>query len=123
VTAKQHGVPSFSDLEGFLQAYKSGELRANGIILATPTHTHTAMAKLFVGSGLAVFIEKPLAPTGEEGRQFLEISKADSHSVYMVGHHRRHNCFVRAIKDVLEKKQLGRVVAVNGGEAIKPRLN
>jgi hypothetical protein len=114
--ATQHGVPYFPDLEGFLDAYKSGDLEANAIILATPTHTHIPMAKVLVGSSLAVFIEKPLAPTGAEGRQFLEICKADARGVYMVGHHRRHNCYVRAIKDVLDRKDLGRVVAVNGGE-------
>lgn len=77
------------------------------------------MAKSLVGSGLAVFIEKPLSPTGDEGRQFLEICKTDTSGVYMVGHHRRHNCYVKAIKDVLGKNELGRVVGVNGGETKK----
>ena len=74
------------------------------------------MAECLVGTGLTVLIEKPLAPTGDEGRRFLEICKADTKGTYMVGHHRRHNCYVRAIKDVLDKKELGRIVAVNGGK-------
>lgn len=76
------------------------------------------MAESLVGTGLTVLIEKPLAPTGDEGRRFLEICKADTKGTYMVGHHRRHNCYVRAIKDVLDKKELGRIVAVNGGKTI-----
>ena len=92
-------------------------MAVDAIILATPTHTHIAMAKVLVGSGLSILIEKPLATTGDEGRRFLESCKADPRGVYMVGHHRRHNCHVRAIKDVLDKGELGVVVAVNGGEA------
>lgn len=109
-------MPSFADLEGFLNAHKSGDVKADAIILATPTHTHIPMAKSLVGSGLTVLIEKPLAPTGDEGRKFLEICRADTRGTYMVGHHRRHNCYVKAVKDVLDKKELGRVVAINGGK-------
>ena len=105
-----------------MTACRSGEAAAEAIILATPTHTHIPMAKALVGSSLAVLIEKPLAPTGDEGRQFLEISKADAPGIYMVGHHRRHNCYVKAIKDVLDKERLGRVIAVNGGESDGPRV-
>ncbi|KAJ9614606.1 hypothetical protein H2200_002743 [Cladophialophora chaetospira] len=113
-TATQHGVPQFPDLEVFLNAYKAGDVAADAIILATPTHTHIAMANLLLDSKLSVLIEKPLASTGKEGRQFLESSREYTNGVYMVGHHRRHNCYVRAIKDVLDKGELGRVVAVNG---------
>ena len=35
----------------------------------------------------------------------------------MVGHHRRHNSYVKAIKCTLEKKKTGEIVAVNGGES------
>lgn len=99
-----------------MSAHKAGDTKADAVILATPTHTHIPMAECLVGTGLTVLIEKPLAPTGDEGRRFLEICKADTKGTYMVGHHRRHNCYVRAIKDVLDKKELGRIVAVNGGK-------
>lgn len=100
----------------FLNAYTAGEVAVDALILATPTHTHISMASELLGSSLSVLIEKPLSSTGAEGRQYLEASRAGSKGVYMVGHHRRHNCYVRAIKDVLEKQELGRIIAVNGGE-------
>lgn len=34
----------------------------------------------------------------------------------MVGHHRRHNAYVKAVKHVLDNEKLGTVVAVNGSE-------
>ena len=99
-----------------MSTLKTGGLHADAIILATPTHTHVELAKELIGSGLAVLIEKPLAVTGVEGRNLLKACLADQNGVYMVGHHRRHNCYVMAIKEVLDEKQLGTVVAVNGGE-------
>lgn len=114
-TAMQHDVPHFENVDEFLEAYKSGDLAVDAVILATPTQTHVALAQSFVGSGLSLLIEKPLSATGRDGKSLLALSKQDT-GVYMVGHHRRHNAYVKAIKDVLDKKKLGDIVAVNGGE-------
>jgi len=116
-TARQHDVPHFKNVDEFLKAYKSGELAVDAVILATPTQTHVTLAQLFVDSGLSLLIEKPLSATGSDGKSLLALSKQDTRGVYMVGHHRRHNAYVKAVKDVLEKKKLGDVVAVNGGES------
>ena len=115
-TATQHDVPYFKNVDGFLEAYKSGNLAVDAVILATPTQTHVTLAQSFVGSGLSLLIEKPLSATGRDGKNLLALSKQDTRGVYMVGHHRRHNAYVKAIKDVLDKKKLGNIVAVNGGE-------
>lgn len=113
--AAQHGVPAYESAEHLLDAHKSGSLAVDGIILATPTQTHTSLCQLFAGSGLAILVEKPLSSTGSDGKQMLSTSKKDKNNVYMVGHHRRHNAYVKAVKAILEKEKLGRVVAVNGG--------
>ncbi|OAL20345.1 hypothetical protein AYO22_09057 [Fonsecaea multimorphosa] len=117
--AAQHGVPAYESVENLLDAHKSGSLAVDAIILATPTQTHMALCQLFAGSGLALLIEKPLSTTGSDGKQMLSASKKDRSNVYMVGHHRRHNAYVRAVKDILEKEKLGRVVAVNGVWAMR----
>ena len=113
---KKYGVPHFADLDEFLKARILGVIAVEAVILATPTHMHMSMAGMLVGSGLSVLIEKPLCATAGEGRRFLQASKAESNAVYMVGHHRRHNGYVKAIKYMLDEKKLGRVVAVNGGK-------
>jgi predicted dehydrogenase len=114
--ARQHDVPHFKDVDELLRAHKLGDLAVDGVILATPTQTHVPLAQSFVGSGLSILIEKPLSATGADGKSLLAFSKQDTKGVYMVGHHRRHNAYVKAVKEVLDKKQLGDVVAVNGGE-------
>lgn len=105
----------FRDIGDFLKACRSGEVEADGLILATPTQTHVALTKLLEGSGLSVLIEKPLSATGDDGKDLLEVSNRDTKGVYMVGHHRRHNAYVKGIKDVLDKNKLGHIVAINGG--------
>jgi predicted dehydrogenase len=116
-TARQHDVPHFKNVGEFLKAYKSGDLAVDAIILATPTQTHVTLAQSLAENGLSLLIEKPLSATGRDGKSLLALSKQDARSVYMVGHHRRHNAYVKAVKHVLDKKKLGDIVAVNGGES------
>lgn len=116
-TARQHDVPHFKSVDAFLNAYKSGDLAVDAVILATPTQTHVTLAQSLEDSGLSLLIEKPLSATGRDGKILLALSKEDTKGVYMVGHHRRHNAHVKAVKHVLDKKKLGDIVAVNGGES------
>ncbi|KAK4503300.1 hypothetical protein PRZ48_006728 [Zasmidium cellare] len=114
--AENYGVAHFSTIQECLDAYKSGELGFEAIIMATPTQTHVSMAQLFENSGLAVLIEKPLSTNGQDGKSLLALSNRDTQSVYMVGHHRRHSPYVKAVKQVMDSKKLGDIVAANGGE-------
>jgi hypothetical protein len=98
-------------------AYKQGNVAADAVILATPTQTHVALAQAFRDSRLAVLIEKPLCGSGQDGKALLELAKQDRQGVYMVGHHRRHNAYVKIVKQVLEQEKLGEITAINGGES------
>lgn len=113
--AMKYGVPHFKDIDEFANAQADGRSVAQAIILATPTHTHVSQAKRLLESNLGILVEKPLAVTGESGRELLAASKAHETSAVMVGHHRRHNCYVRAIKNVIQDGKLGKIIAVNGG--------
>ena len=62
-------------------------------------------------------IEKPLSAAGKDGKTLLALAKQDTKGAYMVGHHRRHNAYVEAVKHVLDDKKLGDIVAVNGGKS------
>ncbi|KAK5051906.1 hypothetical protein LTR84_002709 [Exophiala bonariae] len=112
--AKTHGVPLFNDLEEFTSARKAGRCVAEAIILATPTQTHVPLARKLLEHDIAILIEKPVAVTGQDGRELIAACQSHENSVVMVGHHRRHNCYVRAIKKVVEGGKLGKIMAVNG---------
>jgi predicted dehydrogenase len=113
--AKTHGVPHFNDFDEFTAAQKVGRSVAEAIILATPTHTHVPLARKLLEHNIAILIEKPVAVTGQDGRELIAACQSHESSVVMVGHHRRHNCYVRAIKKVVEGGKLGKIMAVNGG--------
>ena len=113
--AKQWDVPFFKDTDKFIEAYKAGTLKADAIILATPTHTHVPLTKELLGTGLAVLIEKPVATSAAEGRDLLRACQDNHIGIYMVGHHRRHHAQVRAVKHTVDSGVLGTVIAVNGG--------
>ncbi|MFT5208094.1 MAG: putative dehydrogenase [Candidatus Omnitrophota bacterium] len=57
----------------------------DGIVIATPVHTHFRIAKEALEAGKHVQIEKPLAATLEEGRILTQIAK-DKNLVLLVDH-------------------------------------
>lgn len=113
--ADKYGVPHFNDIDEFVIAQKDGDKVAQAIILATPTHTHVPLAKKLLEIDLGILIEKPVAVNRESGRELLAACRDHGNSVVMVGHHRRHNCYVRAMKKVIQDGKLGKIIAVNGG--------
>src|SRR5262249_14504350 len=63
---------------GAVSAGSVGEVldRVDGIVIATPNHTHRAVALAAIGAGKPVLIEKPIANTSEEGRRIVEAAEA-----------------------------------------------
>jgi predicted dehydrogenase len=113
--AKEHGVPIFTDVDEFLQARQQRTLHAKGAVVCTPTHTHATLGKKLTTAGVATLIEKPLAVTGAEGCELLRAAKGKG--LIMVGHHRRHNPFLIAVKKLIDEGKLGKLVAVSGSES------
>ncbi len=46
----------------------------NLVVVATPNRTHVALAERALESGLAVVVDKPLAPSAREGRHLVELA-------------------------------------------------
>ena len=121
---QEHHVPVFPTVPDFLQALGTGVIQAEAVILATPTSTHVPFGKLLLSAGVSLLIEKPFATSAAEGGELLEAAGKSAggagsgkrRAVVMVGHHRRHNPYVMAVKKVLDEGRLGRIVAVNGRE-------
>lgn len=120
--AKKHGVPHFNDIDEFTDAQTTKNLNAQAIILATPTHTHVPLGKKLLGLNIGILIEKPVAVTSVGGRELIAACKSHENSVVMVSHHRRHNCYVKAIKKVVDEGKLGKIMAVNGGSLLTSLL-
>ena len=85
--------------------------RLDLVSIAVPTRLHREVALAALERGVAALVEKPLAPSVEEGRPLLEAAQAAGVPL-MVGHVERFNPAVRELKRRLEAGALGRVLQV-----------
>ena len=81
--------------------------------LCTPHHRHAALAAQCLARAVAVLVEKPLAHTLADGERLVRAA-ADSGAVLGVCFQNRYNDTARALREMLDSGDLGRVL---GGRA------
>ena len=96
-----------------IQRYEtSDELIASAnldaVAIATPPHTHCAIAIAAMEKGLDVFVEKPLTLDPEEAR-LLKDTATDRGRILMVGHLLLYQPAIQFIKKCLDNGELGKV--------------
>ena len=109
--AAEADVPLFPSIDALIR-----EARPDGIVLATPNQLHVPQALQCIEAQLATFVEKPIAPSVDEGEKLVrevEIKRAR----VLVGHHRAHSPIMAKAKEVVASGVLGRVVAIMGSAA------
>jgi predicted dehydrogenase len=98
----------FSDLEEML----AGDLRLDGLVIATPNSLHAPQTLAALDCGLAVFCQKPLALNAREAREMVEAArKADL--LLGVDYSYRYTEGARALRRAVEAGELGRVFSVD----------
>ena len=100
------GVASYGDPVALLD-----DERLHAVIIATPTTTHAALAIAALARGIAVLVEKPLAPTVDEAVAILDAARETGAPV-AVGHVERHNPAVLELGRRLREGWLSTVYAV-----------
>jgi predicted dehydrogenase len=85
--------------------------RPDGVIIASPNALHLAMAMDCVERGVPALIEKPVTDTVASAKQLLRAVRRTGVPV-LVGHHRRHNPRIKAVRDSIAGGQIGRLTAV-----------
>lgn len=105
--ANEFGVPHYPDHQALATA-----LKPDGAIIAAPNALHVPIALDFIASGTPVLVEKPVADTVEEGMVLAAASKRFNVPV-LVGHHRRHNPIIQKARALIQRGELGRIVAIN----------
>jgi len=80
----------------------------DAVILATPPHVRPALAEEAFGLGLHVLCEKPLANTAAECDRIISAA-AGADRVLAVGHVLRFSSSRVAVKDILDRGELGRI--------------
>jgi predicted dehydrogenase len=71
--------------------------KVDAVTISAPTIHHLELAEMFIGAGIAVLIEKPLAATIEQGQRIVDLA-AQKNVIAAVGHSERCNPVVQAMK-------------------------
>jgi predicted dehydrogenase len=107
ILADEADAPFYFDIDETLP-----EVRADAAIIATPNQTHTEIGIRCVEEGLHILVEKPIDADPAAAIRLIETAGKKNISL-LVGHHRRFNPYVQAIKGILESGRLGRIEAVS----------
>src|SRR4030081_3339187 len=100
------------------------ELIAEGVdavTIAAPTHLHHEISLACIAHGIHVLVEKPIAPTVEEGRQIVAAARHAGVSL-MVGHVERFNPTVEAIKQAIRAEDILSIAITRVGP-FPPRMS
>jgi predicted dehydrogenase len=98
----------------------------DAVVIATPVHTHYALAREALLAGKHVFVEKPLASRSDLGHELVELARQQGR-VLMVGHTFVYNPAVEAVREIVQEGQLGDIYYLNSTRAnlglLQPDIN
>ncbi|MFN8612035.1 MAG: Gfo/Idh/MocA family oxidoreductase [Vulcanimicrobiota bacterium] len=83
--------------------------KVDGICIATPSHTHFALAKQVLEADRHVLVEKPLCDDSTKVQQLIELAERRG-KVLMVDHTFLYNPAVWAMRDILDSGRLGKLL-------------
>ncbi len=106
VTGEYEGVKCICDFEQILQTPE-----INGVVIATPSHTHYSLTKKALEAGKHVYVEKPIATSSEEARELMELAD-EKGLVLMVGHLLLYHPVVNRLKSIVKDGTLGKITYV-----------
>lgn len=80
--------------------------KPEAVVIATPAHTHFAVAKDCLEAGIPCLVEKPLTLDVAEGEELARLADAKG-TVLMVGHLLIYQPAIQAIKQLLDSGAIG----------------
>ena len=99
--AQTHDMAWYPDHRALLEREKP-----DGLIVASPNVMHLAMALDSIAQGVPALVEKPVTDTVVSAQLLCEAVRRSGVPV-LVGHHRRHNPRIKAVRDAIAGGQLG----------------
>ncbi len=105
--AKALGVPTHASIEDLL-----AHTQPDGIVVCTPTTLHIEQGLHCVEAGIPALIEKPIGTSSSESLTLVDAAKRKKVPL-IVGHHRRHNPLIHAVKRCIDSGRLGEIRAVH----------
>src|ERR1700691_832534 len=109
------GCSPFARMDGFLRE------GVDAITIAAPTHLHHDLALACISRGVNVLVEKPIAPSVEEGRAIVAAARRAGVTL-MVGHVERFNPAVESIKRAIKDQDILSIAITRVGP-FPPRMS
>ena len=83
--------------------------KLDAVVVSTPPATHYAITKECFQHSLHALVEKPLTLDSTQAEELCELAE-DKHLILMVGHTFEYNDAVHALKDLIDKGELGKIL-------------
>lgn len=100
---KQERVATTKDYDALLT-----DPTVDGVVVAAPAALHYDLTKRALEAGKHVFVEKPLALNAKEGRQLVELAKAQN-AILMVGHILEYHPAIIELHRLIREGHLGKI--------------
>lgn len=104
MAARHSGLTTTTDVQDVL-----GDASVDAVAISTPVASHYELARRALEAGKHVMVEKPITRTSEQARQLIELAEARDR-LLMVGHVFEYNASILALKDLVDRGELGRVL-------------
>jgi predicted dehydrogenase len=101
------GIAYYSDYREMLDKEKP-----DGVVISLPNEAHELVGTECADKGAHIFMEKPIAPTLESADALIASARKNNVKL-LVGHHRRFNAHINAVRDMVRSGELGDLVGVN----------
>lgn len=115
--AAELGVAEDRSVAHWRELASRADLDVDAVVVATPDRQHTEPALAFLGRGLPLLLEKPMAPTEEEALRIVEAAERAG-VVVCVAHVLRYSPYTAVVKEVVDSGAIGDVVSVEHLEPV-----
>jgi predicted dehydrogenase len=82
--------------------------KLDAVVVATPPSSHYPITMECLHHGINAMVEKPLTLDSSQAENLIELAE-DKHLILMVGHTFEYNAAVHALKDLIDKGDLGQI--------------
>lgn len=82
--------------------------KLDAVVVSTPPFSHYAITKECLQHGLHALVEKPITLDSAQAEELIELAE-EKHLILMVGHIFEYNAAVLAMKELIDKGDLGQV--------------
>jgi predicted dehydrogenase len=106
-TAEAMGVPFYPDYREMIEKEK-----LDGVVAAVPNELHLPVGSDCAEKGLHLLVEKPIAGTLAEADALCAAAKKNGVHL-LIGHHRRHNPYIIALREAVRGGAIGKLIGVN----------